>query len=187
VSAEATIRHLRPSDHAPVIAVIDEWWGGRVMARMLPRLFFDHFTDTSFAADRDDTLAGFLVGFVSQSRPGDGEQDLQRDDVAAGFGFVLSLTRGLRLESDLKVGTYLPLIYHVGDQPFTYSVFLCGGTLVLGRRPDPAHIAEMISEEKVTALWCRARSWPPRCSTRTAVTWRASPAWRARPCTGPRP
>ncbi len=45
------------------------------------------------------------------------------------------------------------MIYHVGDQPFTYSVFLCGGTLVLGRRPNPAHIAEMISEEKVTALW----------------------------------
>jgi acyl-CoA synthetase (AMP-forming)/AMP-acid ligase II len=72
---------------------------------------------------------------------------------AAGFGFALSLTRGLRLESDLRVGTYLPLIYHVGDQPFTYSVFLCGGTLVLGRRPNPEHIAEMIATEKVTALW----------------------------------
>jgi acyl-CoA synthetase (AMP-forming)/AMP-acid ligase II len=72
---------------------------------------------------------------------------------AAGFGFALSLTRGLRLESDLKVGTYLPLIYHVGDQPFTYSVFLCGGTLVLGRRPDPGRIAEMIDAERVTALW----------------------------------
>jgi acyl-CoA synthetase (AMP-forming)/AMP-acid ligase II len=72
---------------------------------------------------------------------------------SAGFGFALSLTRGLRLESDLRLGTYLPMIYHVGDQPFTYSVFLCGGTLVLGRRPNPAHIAEMISEEKVTALW----------------------------------
>ena len=72
---------------------------------------------------------------------------------AAGFGFALSLTRGLRLESDLKVGTYLPMIYHVGDQPFTYSVFLSGGTLVLGRRPTPEHIAEMLSEDKITALW----------------------------------
>ena len=71
VTAEARIRPLRPSDHAPVIAVIDEWWGGRPMAGMLPRLFFDHFTDTSFAADRDGALAGFLVGFVSQSQPGD--------------------------------------------------------------------------------------------------------------------
>jgi acyl-CoA synthetase (AMP-forming)/AMP-acid ligase II len=72
---------------------------------------------------------------------------------AAGFGFALSLTRGLRLESDLTVGTYLPMIYHVGDQPFTYSVFLCAGTLVLGRRPNPDHIAEMIDAEGVTALW----------------------------------
>ena len=71
----------------------------------------------------------------------------------AGFGFALSLTRGLRLESDLRVGTYLPMIYHVGDQPFTYSVFLSGGTLVLGRRPNPEHIAEMIAEDRVTALW----------------------------------
>jgi acyl-CoA synthetase (AMP-forming)/AMP-acid ligase II len=72
---------------------------------------------------------------------------------SAGFGFALSLTRGLRLESDLKVGTYLPMIYHVGDQPFTYSVFLCGGTLVLGRKANPEHIAEMIAEDQVTALW----------------------------------
>ena len=71
MTVEAKIRHLRPSDHAPVIAVVDDWWGGRAMAPMLPRLFFDHFTGTSFAADRDDTLAGFLVGFVSPSRPGE--------------------------------------------------------------------------------------------------------------------
>ena len=34
---------------------------------------------------------------------------------------------------------------------------------------------------------CRARSSPRRSSTRTAVTWPASPAWPARRCTGPRP
>jgi acyl-CoA synthetase (AMP-forming)/AMP-acid ligase II len=71
----------------------------------------------------------------------------------AGYGFALSLTRGLALESDLKVGTFLPMIYHVGDQPFTYSVFLSGGTLVLGRRPDPNQIAEALHEEQLTAIW----------------------------------
>ena len=71
MTAEARIRPLRPSDHAAVIAVIDEWWGGRPMAQMLPRLFFDHFADTSFAADRDGALAGFLVGFVSPAQPGE--------------------------------------------------------------------------------------------------------------------
>jgi acyl-CoA synthetase (AMP-forming)/AMP-acid ligase II len=71
----------------------------------------------------------------------------------AAYGFALSLTRGLRLESDLKVGTFLPMIYHVGDQPFTYSVFLSGGTLVLGRRPDAERLAEMLDEERLTAIW----------------------------------
>jgi predicted GNAT superfamily acetyltransferase len=66
----ATIRPIRPSDYRPVIAVIDDWWGGRHMADMLPRLFFEHFTDTCFAAERDAGLAGFLIGFRSQSRPG---------------------------------------------------------------------------------------------------------------------
>ena len=66
-----TIRPLRPSDYRPVVSVIDDWWGGRHMADMLPRLFFEHFTDTSFAAERDGELVGFLVGLRSQSRPGE--------------------------------------------------------------------------------------------------------------------
>ena len=39
------------------------------MADMLPRLFFQHFADTSFVAEDNGTPVGFLVGFVSQSRP----------------------------------------------------------------------------------------------------------------------
>lgn len=70
-----------------------------------------------------------------------------------GYGFALSLTRGLDLESDLKVGTFLPILYHVGDQPFTYSVFLSGGTLVLGRKPDADRIAEALHDERLTAVW----------------------------------
>jgi ribosomal protein S18 acetylase RimI-like enzyme len=66
-----TIRPIRPSDYRPVISVIDDWWDGRHMADMLPRLFFEHFTDTCFAAERDGELAGFLVGFLSQSCPGE--------------------------------------------------------------------------------------------------------------------
>jgi predicted GNAT superfamily acetyltransferase len=64
-----TIRPIRPSDYRAVISVIDEWWGGRHMVNMLPRLFFEHFANTCFAAERDGVLVGFLVGFVSQSRP----------------------------------------------------------------------------------------------------------------------
>ena len=69
VHVAVQIRPIRPSDYRLVISVIDDWWGGRHMADMLPRLFFEHFTDTSFAAERDGGLVGFLVGFQSQSRP----------------------------------------------------------------------------------------------------------------------
>jgi ribosomal protein S18 acetylase RimI-like enzyme len=61
------IRHAEPSDHARVAAVIDEWWGGRQVRDMLPRLFFTHFRDTSFVAEEDGELAGFLCGFLSQT------------------------------------------------------------------------------------------------------------------------
>jgi predicted GNAT superfamily acetyltransferase len=37
------------------------------MVDMLPKLFFVHFRETSFVAERDGELAGFLVGFLSQS------------------------------------------------------------------------------------------------------------------------
>ncbi len=39
------------------------------MVDMLPRLFFVHFRDTSFVAERDGELAGFLVGFLSAAEP----------------------------------------------------------------------------------------------------------------------
>lgn len=64
----ATIRHAHPSDYGRVIQHVDAWWGGREMAPMLPKLFFLHFEGTSFVAERDDgTIAGFLIGFLSQT------------------------------------------------------------------------------------------------------------------------
>jgi ribosomal protein S18 acetylase RimI-like enzyme len=61
------IRSAEPSDYGRVIEVVDAWWGGRQMAAMLPKLFFVHFADTSFVAEDDGELAGFLVGFRSQT------------------------------------------------------------------------------------------------------------------------
>ncbi|WOA31779.1 GNAT family N-acetyltransferase [Alloalcanivorax xenomutans] len=66
------LRELEESDYPQVIESVDEWWGGRSMAAMLPRLFFKHFQDTSFVAELDGKLTGFLVGFVSASKPNEG-------------------------------------------------------------------------------------------------------------------
>jgi ribosomal protein S18 acetylase RimI-like enzyme len=64
------IRHAQPSDYGRVIGRVNAWWGGRDMAPMLPKLFFVHFEGTSFVVDdADGQLAGFLIGFHSQSSP----------------------------------------------------------------------------------------------------------------------
>jgi ribosomal protein S18 acetylase RimI-like enzyme len=63
------IRPISERDHAPIIAVVDQWWGGRQMAGLLPRLFFAHFQDTSFVIEDDGRIIAFLIGFVSQTDP----------------------------------------------------------------------------------------------------------------------
>ncbi len=61
------IRNVRPSDYKPIIDVLDEWWGGRRMSDMLPKLFFVHFCETSFVATTNDAIVGFVVAFLSQA------------------------------------------------------------------------------------------------------------------------
>ena len=65
-----TIRPARLEDHPRIVAVVDDWWGGRRMAALLPRLFLEHFAGTSLTAeDSLGELAGFLVGFDSPDHP----------------------------------------------------------------------------------------------------------------------
>ncbi|MEV6757643.1 GNAT family N-acetyltransferase [Streptomyces sp. NPDC051214] len=80
-----TARHLAEDDHAQVLAVLDAWWGGMKgpagaleRSLLLPRLYFQHFTTTSFVVERTGgraeasdggQIAAFLVGFLSQTQP----------------------------------------------------------------------------------------------------------------------
>ena len=68
--AGVTVRGARPADFDTIIAVVDDWWG-RVISPGLPRLFLDHFFGTSLIAEHDGELAGFLIGFLSPSKPQD--------------------------------------------------------------------------------------------------------------------
>jgi ribosomal protein S18 acetylase RimI-like enzyme len=61
------IRHAEPSDYQPIISVINDWWDGRNMSDMLPKLFFVHFRETSFVAESSSKIVGFLIGFSSQT------------------------------------------------------------------------------------------------------------------------
>ena len=62
------IRNVVEDDYNKVIEVLDDWWGGRQITHLLPRLFFEHFQLTSFIVENDDgVLSAFLIGFVSQT------------------------------------------------------------------------------------------------------------------------
>lgn len=85
MAEQPRIRRAEPADYDRIVAVMDEWWG-RPVAVGLSRLFLDHFGGTSFVAETGagdgaaatpaagtpeagaPALAGFLVGFLSQSR-----------------------------------------------------------------------------------------------------------------------
>jgi GNAT superfamily N-acetyltransferase len=63
------VRNLESDDFDVIAPLVDEWWGGRPVRGLLPRLFFEHFQPTSFALAEGKQLVGFLVGFRSQSAP----------------------------------------------------------------------------------------------------------------------
>ncbi|MGY1844718.1 N-acetyltransferase family protein [Modestobacter sp. SYSU DS0875] len=73
-----SVRHPHADDHTRVQTVLGQWWAGfggeagaRERAALLPRLFFEHFTDTSYRIEDDDgRLVAFLIGFLSPSHPG---------------------------------------------------------------------------------------------------------------------
>lgn len=62
------IRYRRPTeaDYVPIVRVVDDWWAGRHLDELLPRLWLQHFTGTSWVAETEEAaLAGFLIGFLS--------------------------------------------------------------------------------------------------------------------------
>lgn len=86
-------RHPTEEDHARIVGLVDEWWGGRRMRALLPRLWFQHFASTSWIAEADDgRLAGFVVAFISQDDPTTGYVHMIAADPnrrRAGIGRVL--------------------------------------------------------------------------------------------------
>ncbi|WNG81724.1 GNAT family N-acetyltransferase [Mycobacterium sp. ITM-2016-00316] len=71
---ELTCRPPTEHDYLDVVDALDKWWedsqpaARSQRAALVPRLFFQHFTDTSFVIVDEDRLVGFLIGFLSQSQ-----------------------------------------------------------------------------------------------------------------------
>jgi acyl-CoA synthetase (AMP-forming)/AMP-acid ligase II len=71
----------------------------------------------------------------------------------AALSHALSYTRSLPVESAVRLCSFLPVIYHVGDHAYVLSAFLSGGSVVLGRKPTGAAIAAAVTRERITAVW----------------------------------
>lgn len=70
MSPEVRLRRPVEADHAFLVGQVDEWWGGRKLHQLLPRLWLQHFTGTSWVAeDAQGSPIGFLVGFISPDHP----------------------------------------------------------------------------------------------------------------------
>jgi GNAT superfamily N-acetyltransferase len=64
---DTKIRKADSFDHETIIGALQDWWGGRDLTAMLPKLFLNHFHDTSFVAENNGRMIGFLIGFLSPS------------------------------------------------------------------------------------------------------------------------
>jgi predicted GNAT superfamily acetyltransferase len=67
------MRHPRENDHPAVIAAIGDWWdtpNRATIGMMLPRLFFQFFTKTSWVIESESgEIVAFLIGFRSADDP----------------------------------------------------------------------------------------------------------------------
>jgi acyl-CoA synthetase (AMP-forming)/AMP-acid ligase II len=66
---------------------------------------------------------------------------------------AMSFSRGVPIDWDFRMCSFLPVVFHVGDQALVMGPLLCGGSVVIGRRFDAAAIAAAVTAEKPTALW----------------------------------
>lgn len=95
---ELSCRSPTEHDYLDVVNALDKWWDDEQPAArsqrvaLVPRLFFQHFTDTSFVIVDEHRLVGFLIGFLSQS---------QSDEAYIHFVGIDPSYRGRGLGADL--------------------------------------------------------------------------------------
>lgn len=71
----------------------------------------------------------------------------------AAYSKALTMTRGLDHESEIRMGAFTPMVFHIGDQLCVFGPLVCGGTVVIGRKPQGSAMARAITDEKITCLF----------------------------------
>jgi uncharacterized protein (TIGR03084 family) len=154
VDAEVWPRHADALDAAGVGAGVTIEIGGGAVPGSIPfaELIADQPTTEPDVEVHGDDIWELLFTSGTTASP-KAVMLSHTNGTLAGYGSALSLTRGLRFEDDLVLCSFLPLVYHIGDHAFALATFASGGTLVVGRRPDPHQIAAAVAAERATTLW----------------------------------
>lgn len=92
------IRLVKGSDYYLISPLINDWWGGRQISGKLPKLFFDHFSSTSFIAEKENEMIGFLIG--SSRKP------IQRKPIFTLRAFILN-TENIMSESNYTTNFFM--------------------------------------------------------------------------------
>ncbi|ANK80165.1 MAG: hypothetical protein TEF_04715 [Rhizobiales bacterium NRL2] len=66
---------------------------------------------------------------------------------------AVAISRGLEHESDMRLGVFTPMVFHIGDHICIFPALFSGGTAVIGRTPEGHPMASLCSEERVTTLF----------------------------------
>lgn len=69
------------------------------------------------------------------------------------YSHVLTQTRGLAHESEIRHAAFTPMVYHIGDHACVFSPLMAGGSAVMGRKPEGHVMAETCTRERVTCLF----------------------------------
>ena len=70
----------------------------------------------------------------------------------AAYSHVLTQTRGLEHESDIRHAAFTPMVYHIGDHACIFSPLLAGGTASAAPKPEGHLMAETCTRERTTPL-----------------------------------
>jgi acyl-CoA synthetase (AMP-forming)/AMP-acid ligase II len=71
----------------------------------------------------------------------------------AGYDYALSYTRGLVVEQQIRMCSFLPVIHHVTHNESMIPALIAGGTAIIGRKVDAEALAAAITKERATAVW----------------------------------
>lgn len=154
VDAELWERARRPFEAAgiPVLAAVCDIAGGSAGLPSLRSLMEGHPETEPEIRIHGDDIWEILMTSGTTAMP-KAVMISHTYTYLAALNQALSYSRGVMVESDFRMCSFLPLVYHIADQIFGLAPLFAGGSLVIGRGFDPNRVAEAVTRERPTALF----------------------------------